>query len=585
MDPEEFEAWLMTLPPEEQEAALYEYGFAQANQVPGSFGGGYPSAMSPELGRGSYDLLSMQQLPPDIEYGDVQPFGLDEYAQANNALQDLGALSLDPAIRMYAGRGAFAPGAFDPTTIPVGEPLDMAGARYVDMLANSGPGYESYLAQKIKPVAMGGAGMSPGQAVATMWADIANPDPAMAGLRDQLVASLPPPPSFSSTGQPLPPTQAALVGDLTTPQGQAATTDVFGISETARDMFERIASDPIAGYTDPSGMQFAGSYEQPSEIAEKFAEYGLPSPEASYMDPEYLPPVNQEYQAAKAQAMTDLTGRLDEATAVRDQTTGNMEQMVKAWREAQAAPAGPPKVGDDPNNPYGLSSDDLRAAEKSVPTNIGTWVGSSNAPPEIGSFRDEARAEVGLAPINTNPGYSIPQSVATGGLLDLQNPSADTGTYDQAYAEWEEEQRKRLESEAQRRTATANQGSGNPFVVSSGDRVLDTYNFAGTPEQQAGYGSFVDLWSQLRGGPDVSVSQLAQNPRRSYAPAVQAAENQWGQAYQAAEQLRNYTTPDEASRARAIGLAAAMESYGRTPLQDVLMQGALGRQALMPGGY
>src|SRR5262252_7323617 len=118
MDPDEVQAMLASLPPEEQAQAISDMGFSQANQVPYSFGGG--GAFSPSLPRSSFDLGIMNQIPPDIEYGDVQPTGLDEMSQIYNIMQDIGATSLDPALAMYGGPGAFAVNAFDPTPVPIG---------------------------------------------------------------------------------------------------------------------------------------------------------------------------------------------------------------------------------------------------------------------------------------------------------------------------------------------------------------------------------------------------------------------------------------------------------------------------------
>ena len=60
MDEEEFYTWLESLAPEEQEQALYDFGFMNANTVPGT----YEGEGGPSMDYAGYDLGSYMQLPP-----------------------------------------------------------------------------------------------------------------------------------------------------------------------------------------------------------------------------------------------------------------------------------------------------------------------------------------------------------------------------------------------------------------------------------------------------------------------------------------------------------------------------------------
>jgi hypothetical protein len=583
MDPEEFEAYLATLTPEQQEQALSELGFAQANQVPYSFGGGGPGTFSPSLPRSSFDLGMMNQLPPDIEYGEVQPFGLDEFAQAQNAMQDVGALTLDPAIAMYAGRGAFDPSAFQPRTIPIGSPLDLAGSRYVGMMAQSGPGYESYLAQKIA------GGMTPGQAVATMWDRVNTPDEALdpEGLEQKqaLIASLPPLTSTDpATGMP---SFQQGAGDFSTPEGRAASADVGAVTTVANDLFERMATDPVPGYTDPvSGLAYAGAYQQPSELAEKFQAYGIPLPTETYGDEEWLPPVNPQVTEKRMAREGAAQEALDQAAAARDFTTQNYKALQQGWRESaptrQAAAAGPKPTGPA-ENPYNLAPGSLQAAQTAADIDWDVLSESQKGAPRFQDFRARARTAAGLPEVlNVGKGTTPREH----GLLAKTAETAKTA-YDQAYTAWEDEQKKRLQDEAMRRGAIANQGTGNPFVVSSGGKVLDTYNFGGTAAEQTGLGQLMSLAAQLQGNKNVQVGALPSNWQQSWGRGVEDVNRDWRQANFDLSAAQNRTAPDELRRAQALGTAYAMEQAGRTPMDDILMQRAMARTSMYPytAGY
>ena len=252
MDPDEFEEYLETLPPMERQQAMYDFGFQKANFVPP----GYEGAYSPELTQQQFDLGQYAQAPPSMDsYGNVEPYSLDVAKDMQYFQKNLADITADPVMAAYSGPGGFDPQAFAPIVTPIGEPLDLAGSRYVNAMASAGGGYESYLAQKIAgDPANNVTGMTPGAAIADMWAKINAADSPEApaevkALADDLKSSLPP--MVSSDAAAGMPSVQQQIGDLSTPEGRAASANIDAITQTANDLFYKMTADQPVGYTDP----------------------------------------------------------------------------------------------------------------------------------------------------------------------------------------------------------------------------------------------------------------------------------------------------------------------------------------------
>lgn len=561
MDPDEFEEYLASLPPEEQAQVLREMGMGQASMMPPSFAGPFAPALSP----GSYDLSMMNQLPPDIEYGDVQPFGLDELSQAYNIQQDFGALSLDPALAMYAGRGAFDPKAFEPTIVPIGEPLDLSGTRYVSAMAQAGGGYESYLANKIA-----NEGMTPGGAVADMWAKITAggaPDapPEVKAERDALVASLPP----NTSTDPMVQAQGIdLAGDFSTPQGQMASANVDAITATANDLFYKMTSDPAIGYTDPAtGLPYAGAQEEPSELAAKFREYGLPLPTESYTDPQWLTSqLPQESAMAREAANQAGEAAVGAAGGIRDLTQANLDELTKAWEASAPQRAAAIQPGAEPQRSD--FTQPVLSPEANADINA-EWAKA---------YEDWETAPRGEAPSLRDfyEGKPLPRFAAA---------AANLADYEKAYGDWEAETK-----------AAADQGTGAPYVVSRNGEILDTYDFGEHPElgrttaSRNAIGKLMGVIGQFGklgggSGSGVQVGQMSPGFLSQYQGGLADAEQQYRDAQFWQEDLDQRRYPGESEYATSLGQAMAMSDMGRTPLQDMLMQRTIQRQSMMPYTY
>ena len=594
MDPEELYAWLETLSDEEREQALYDFGFADANQVPMSYGGGDIS--SPMLDYNSFDLTMMNELPPELnKQGEVMPWGLDQQQQAFNTLQDLGAMTVDNALAMYGGAGSYDANAFADQTIPIGQPIDMSGSRYLNTLAESGAGYESFLAQLVRD------GMTPGAAVAKMWEFINEGgedevDPEAAALRESLIASLPPSTSATDPVAQLLGAKAGAgtVGDLSTPEGRMATTDVGGINKFAADLFEKKVSDPEAGYTDPStGLSYLGARSVPSEMGEKFRKAGIPTPDESYMDEEWLnAPLSQDTVLGRQEREAAAQDRYAGTIGLVNQQQAGLDELEKAWmesederealeRERREAETYVPERTDSDIDPYGLGASSLLRAR-------------SNAGEELVKLRQAGEGAPVRGSVELGPSNGWPTSEGSRqreAELARMNAGFDT-QYDLEYDKWDDANRDRLLEEAyiqeakdKRLREVEGKEVDNPYVVSSGEEILGTYDFAGTPEEEENLGRFAAVLGSLGGGGrrGVRVGRMNEGTlntmRRGLGTARQGRQNALDY------QIRQHeiTSPEEIQRASSIGRAMAMQRQGRTPMNDVLMQRALARRSLI--GY
>ena len=547
---EEFYSWLESLDPIEREEALYTFGFAGANEMPGTFA---QTGSQPGLDYGNFDLSMFNQLPPELDKkGNVMPWGLDQQQQAYNTMQDLGAMTVDNALAMYGGPGAYGAGAFEGRDVPIGQPLDFKGGRYVDMLAQSGTGYESYLAQKIQ------GGMSPGAAIADMWRFIQTPgdeevDPEQASAKQALIASLPPGVAqLNALGQPQP--GAGKRGDYTTPEGLAASFDVQGVQKLASDLFERKASDPVANYVDPqTGLPYAGSKREESPITERYRAAGIPTPDESYLDEQWLnAPLSEESQIGRAQR--EAQGQAGYGRAIENVNTAqaDADEMAKAWDEVV-------------NNPLQGRRGDL----------------SMRVP------------RAGQQP-SGGPGFQLPENPGmaqrTGGqkfglmgpLDAYMNPALDADFGARPMVDDTQQAPPSMGGGLPGMTGLPGASRNQPnFVTGANNELLGTYNFSGTPEEEAGVAGLADLLSQFGGTGRTRTRRLGPQ-------AVAGAQARVGDTRAARQKaldqqirLHEQTSNDEASRASAIGRAIALQRGGRTPTNDILMQRALARQALM----
>ena len=566
MDEEEFMAWLETLSPEEQEQMLYESGLAEANEVPYSFG---DSGMAPELSYGEFDLGTYNQLPPELnKEGEVMPWGLDQEAQAYNALQDVGSMTVDNALAMYGGPGAYDASAFQPTEVPVGQPLDMSDANYLEAMVNSGTGYEAYIANNIL-----NEGMTPSAAVADMWAFINEGGEDEVGsesatARQELIDSLKSLPAQTSNDPTkLAPSMRAEIGDFSTPEGIAASTDTGAIMGLANDLFERRSKIPEVGYTDPeTGLPFAASKQIQSETAKKFEKAGIPTPFESYMDPEWradtlMDPAENDEWSARQDAAQD---RYSQAIEQTNDITGMQDELTRAWRdtldERVAAREGPQATGPE-GNPYNLSHEQF-------------W--------KAAPYRDAEMEKLlasGAGPKRENmPPY-----------VDINPPRSRSvdDEYSEAFSKWRQENYDRIARDAQERVATEDMGTGEPWVIQSqgktGDAdVVGTYNFGGSAEEQDAQARLATLMTNFQNpGSKITYGQMGSDTLGGVNRGVDISR----QARQAA--LDNQIRQNEIASSGAgdwaynAGRALAMQRAGRTPMNDVLMQRAMARRTLM----
>jgi hypothetical protein len=580
MDEDEFWTFLESLDPRSRDELLYGMEYGAANEVPGTFnfGGG-----TPQLDYGSFDLGEYGALPPEMDKkGNVLPWGLDQEAQAFNALQDYGALTVDPAIALYGGPGAYDPSAFQPTE-DWGDPLDQPGQRLLQGYATSGPGYESYLAQKFM------AGRSPGQAQAEMWEDIKNsqledaPQEAK-DLGAALIASLPPP---NRGDDPL--SQSGLgsdqAPDYLTPQGRARSTDLAGINSFAQGMFGKMLSDP-QGFEGPGGLLYkAPPKVTPSALTAKYTAAGIPTPDETYMDEEWLnAPLSEESALGREEREGRAQDRYGRSIRAVNEADRQASELAKAWQEQEAErakyAAGPVSKGDEYTNQYDLPLDVWRDVRDRTDV-------SKDLPgaPQQEDYRRSALA--GLAPNTAFP------TGAQGETLDRQREIAgglaDTD-YRRAFEDWQNE----IRGEAERKEAQSRMAAPETYTVrGTGNKLLGTYNFAGTPEEAQGVGRLAGVLAQFGSDPregapfggtpaaNIRIGQMGPESVGAARRGMKGARDIRQQMLDAQIRTHEQTSPDEIARASAIGRAMALTRGGRTPTNDVLMQRALARNTLM----
>lgn len=220
MDPEEFLAYIDSLPPSIQQSMM-QYVMAGGDLNTGGtapFGAGPMNTgrlggqMQGPLGISPYDPMSAgaaYAYTPQLDTkGREQPFDLGTAQQNLNYVQDAQGNLFNNAMMMQGGEGVYAPGTFDPMPQAPGE---------YDMLVQSAMGYgpttyQGFIAERVAK------GVAPDVALSEFWAVANDPEnPASAPL----LASLPP--KYVQQENPMDPTAAPRMvqvegGDMQKPQ-------------------------------------------------------------------------------------------------------------------------------------------------------------------------------------------------------------------------------------------------------------------------------------------------------------------------------------------------------------------------------
>lgn len=559
MDPDQFYAWLDTLSPEEQEEALYEFEYMGANQVPGQYGMG---GMAPQLGYSDFDLGMYSQLPPPMDKkGNILPYGQDQMTKGLNQLQDIGATTVDPALALYGGISAFSPDAFQPTRRPIGQPLDMSDQRYLQGLAaGGGASFDSYLAQKImgtpdKP------GMTPAAALADLWNFINmggedEVDPKKAAARQALIASIPQ--NLRGTDPTLGRQAQGKVGDYSSPQGLAASFDMQAVQDMANDLYERKSKIPEAGYIDETtGLPYAGYEEEPSFLSEKYRAAGIPSPEATYMDEEYVGAWPTEDMLARDEREAAAQDKY--AAAIKGVKTAdtNASALEREWSDYLAAKEKGVQRGTDAVNPYGLPENLLNAASK---RGVDQWDTASRPMPDM--------VQPGLSPqlLGIKP---QPRQLNQ----DYMDPRLPAGSQ-QSYREAEQlKAAEELLNTAPSVRVNTKTGAASPV-----------YDFGGTMQENAAADRGLDVIQDLipfGGGNGREIRSMNRGTVQNARNQTRTAREARNKALQNQIAAHEKTTPGELAGMERAAQGWALARSGRTPTNDVLMQRAMARAMLM----
>lgn len=325
-DDMDFFEWFNSLDPIDQENFLYDMELGGANALPGQFGG----PMAPQLDPYGFDLMSFgggADLPEYTSKGRYDPYDLSQEAKRFNLIQDYASGSVDNALAMFAGPGAYDIDAFNDVVLPPRERAEQRGTRTAQAYAQGG-GYEGYLAQKILQ------GATPSEAIADLMDLVNAPDseeisPEDREARQALIASLP---------------QAERTGP-TPPGEEVSPYDLSRIQDFGTELFQGIMSDEQPVYVDPqTGIGYMDQpYTQRSEAAEWYDKRGLPLPTASYGDEEYqqafmdaFAPDRQQDEAARAQEIRRTSSEANQAL----QASREAGRRYREFRGANATQQG-----------------------------------------------------------------------------------------------------------------------------------------------------------------------------------------------------------------------------------------------------
>lgn len=603
MDEEEFWALIEEMSPEEQEEFLYDFGYGEANALPGMFNEG---GVAPELEGTTYDLGTYNMLPPELnKQGETVPWGLDQQTQAFNLMQDMADMTADPMMAVYGGPGAFDPSAFAPVQTPIGRPIFQAGQQRLQNAAQSGNGYEAFIAQ-----AMLGdenhAPMSPSEAVASLWDFLSEPDEALdedlLNRKRTLRNSLP--------AMAQDPKEAALNGPVDYENIDFADRSTRGrafneqaLLDYAGGLAEGLAKDMPIGYTDPNtGLNYVGVQESPSEMTQKFHELGLPTPFENYTDENWMaqaggglvPEDIQARQAAEEQAAAEYETASQGYDTAREQEEALNELWGSFMSEGQKqdqlranAENWEPQATGPADNPYNLDADEMLRAR-------------SRAGEQLVDLRQagEGAPTLGRTIPSASKGWATSQ-----GSRDREDEIArlDAGhqaEYEAAYDAWDKANRDRVlqesyEQEARdehtRNLPEAFNEEDSPWVRVKDGQVEPIYDFGLSEDDNAYLGTIFDNLINTVGYAKTGKPGERTKTRRMNRGDLESGRMRTENARQGRRnaQIRQTRTQQtrigsELGRAAALAQAEVLQGAGRTPMNDTLMQRAMARNVLLP---
>lgn len=547
--------WFQQQDPDTQQQVLFSFGLSDANQpVMGNAGGG---SMTPEISPQSYGMLSQMQSPPVINSkGVVQPQGTEQMQKELNLYQDQNSLLTDNVLAAIAGQ--YSPGAFTPTYEPQGNPITPTGLRQLQSLSNTG-GWEGFMASQMLPKDYGGGGMSASQAKGALMKAVMTPDTAdeqALSLREELRGSLTP--RYETTGGSTNPQDKPVNKDLSTAQGVANSFDLSDVDTVARGWQKDLASDPVAGYTDPTtGLSYLGAKENKTPTMDWFDKYGLPYANKQYDDPDQIAGM----QDAVAPWQYQGQGQVEDATrqqalaanqSARDTLGGAQSQMdilSKAFAQAKSAGIGQDRQVPSQYNPANPMSGAVNVPDRSVNipgpiiNGMGMQPGGLYAPPvNYGVVKQQIADQQANGPtMETRPGKFY---------MDVDQSGNPTGL-----------------------SLNQSQPSGQlPKDVKLGAGVSGNTNFdfgaPGAVVKGMDYGALGELLPFLKNiNPDRKVMTAADlAPAKQRVEMARKAAAATVPAIQAASKSSDISMQRQLARARMMGLA----STGRTPLTDTL---------------
>lgn len=360
-DEDEFWEWFENLSPEEQQFFQYQDQFQQANTLPFDFGG----PMAPSLDMGSFGLGTFNggaSIPEYTSKGALDPYDLTQAAKRYNLMQDYATGSVDNALAMFAGPGAYGPNAFADKVTPPSKQANDSGRRMAEQYAQGG-GYEEFIAQKLLE------GNTPSAAYADLMALIEtepdeNTPPEAVAAREELIRSLP---------------KARQDGPVM-PGQEVEPFDAESIMGFGTELFQGLFQDDRPNYVDPqTGIGYLDAPQtERSEAAQWYDQRGLPLPTESYDSPEYL------------QAMRDAYGWDQEAAPIEERQREAAAQL----RAAEQAVRDNTARGDEYEEAYKavLPEQDFRAwanltQDKAMEGNLAsTWQPDRDTGSNIGGF-------------------------------------------------------------------------------------------------------------------------------------------------------------------------------------------------------
>lgn len=503
-------------------------------------------------------------IPQYTSAGKLDPYDLGQEA-ARTTLGRSQITSLADIIgSALAGPGAIDPSLFQPEITMPTERLKLTGLSENERYAK-GTGWQSYIANAVRPKELGGRGLTDAEATADMWKflnDTSGVDKPggkvtqqMLDVRDSILSDLPA--NLQAVQNAGTATDLEIARQKMTPMQQMQSQyDQIGIQKFAADQFGKVNADVEAqgaGWqdpNDPSKWYTSAPTQEPSYMTTYFHNRGLPTPNEQYTDPERM------NQMISAQAGPDWQQQIAQTFTGAAQRQADIDELARKSNQASDYNMQLQALLNEPRNqptPGGLRArtpGELGQAMNSVTQFMAPGAAQAGAPYTISSPTRHAE----IVPTAQDAARNIGRAQVSAALTNLASQPNQPArpAINQIYS-FQDALGQPLGATTDPRTARAAQRQA---AVQSGDL----------------FGAF---W-----GGGKAPKKIGPNAGKQAQQASDAARRAYENAYASNWQQNNWTTsPARGAQIDALYNANYAQQQGRTPFVDAMIQRLLGQRA------